>query len=193
MTDTDRTDRVLVVDDEAAYTDLLAAWLEADYAVETATSGREALDALDALDSDVDVVLLDRRMPGLSGNEVLERLDDMDCTCGVAMVTAVEPSFDVVDMGFDDYLVKPISRERLRDVVDALLDRTAYEERVQELFSLASKKAVLEERHTRTELESSAEYARLDERFARTFEELDGVLGSLSETEYEELFRQFEG
>ena len=66
MAPTDRTATVLIVDDEQNLTTLYAAWLEPDYDVVTATSGSEAVTELD---SDVDVALLDRRMPETSGDE----------------------------------------------------------------------------------------------------------------------------
>jgi DNA-binding response OmpR family regulator len=192
MTDNERNDRVLVVDDESAYTDLLAAWLKDDYEVLTATSGPAALDEFRSVGGDVDVVLLDRRMPGISGDETLEQIRDTNYECQVAMVTAVEPSFDVVDMGFDDYLVKPISREELKEVVANLLDRANYQKGVQELFALASKVAVLEERHPTAELESSEKYAQLRERLDGKFEELDDLLTDLSDEEYATIFRKFD-
>jgi len=61
--------RVLIVDDEPDLADLYASWLPEQYAVVTAYDGRGALDALDG---SVNVVLLDRRMPGMSGDEVVD-------------------------------------------------------------------------------------------------------------------------
>lgn len=62
---------VLLVDDEVALADSLALWLERQYNVRVAYSGREALQAFDG---DVDVVFLDRNLPGLSGESVLNEL-----------------------------------------------------------------------------------------------------------------------
>jgi len=189
MTTQERTGTVLVVDDEPAYTDLLAEWLRDDYDVRTATSGERALEQLDDA---VDVVLLDRRMPGLSGDEVLDRIRESDFECRVAMVTAVEPSMDVVDMGFDDYLVKPISREDLHDVVENLLTRATYAREVQELFALTSKKAVLEERHPPAELSASDQFQDLLDRIDEKSEQLEDVLGDLTHDEYTAVFREIQ-
>jgi DNA-binding response OmpR family regulator len=187
MTTKERTGDVLVVDDEPAYTDLLAEWLRDDYDVRTATSGT---DALEQLDDAVDVVLLDRRMPGLSGDEVLDRIRESDFECRVAMVTAVEPSLDIVDMRFDDYLVKPISREELHEVVENLLKRTTYAREIQTLFALTSKRAVLEERHPPTELSSSDEFQELLDRIDQKSAQLDGLLDELSHEEYRAVFQE---
>lgn len=179
---------ILVVEDEPDLADLYAAWLGDDYRVRTAYGGREALDALD---DEIDAILLDRRMPGLSGDEVLDEVRDRGIDCRVAMVTAVEPDFDIIEMGFDDYLVKPVSKESLRETVGSLLERNEYEEGVQELFSVSSKIAVLEAEKRQAELEENEEYQRLKERHEELQADLDTTVGSFSEhEEFEGLFRE---
>ncbi|WP_053948438.1 HalX domain-containing protein [Halolamina sediminis] len=181
---------VLVVEDESDLADLYAAWLGSDYRVRTAYGGREALENLD---SGVDIVLLDRRMPGLSGDEVLDAIQERGIDCQVAMVTAVEPDFDVLGMGFDDYLVKPVAREELLETVGDLERRSTYDTGVQELFSLSSKKALLEAEKTDAELAENEEYQQLTDRLQQLREELDTTIDEMSESgEFESLFREFE-
>ena len=181
---------VLVVEDEADLADLYAAWLGDDYRVRTAYGGREALENLD---SEVDVVLLDRRMPGLSGDEVLDAIGERGIDCQVAMVTAVEPDFDVLEMGFDDYLVKPVAREELLDTVGDLERRSTYDAGVQELFSLSSKKALLEAEKTDSELAENEEYQQLTERLEQLRSDLDTTIDEMNENEeFDTLFREFE-
>ncbi|APW99082.1 DNA-binding protein [Halobiforma lacisalsi AJ5] len=157
------TPSVLIVEDEPDLANLYAAWLESEYDVRTAYDGD---DALAAIDESIDVVLLDRRMPGLSGDTVLETIREHDLDCYVAMVTAIEPDFDIVGMGFDDYLVKPVSKEELLRIVDQLLLRSSYDDQLREFFALASKKALLDAQKSEAELESSREYAELEDRLA---------------------------
>ncbi|MDY7082664.1 MAG: response regulator, partial [Halobacteria archaeon] len=59
---------IVVVDDEQAVADMYYEWLEGEYDVKKAYDGEEALEKID---QDTDLVLLDRRMPGMSGDEVL--------------------------------------------------------------------------------------------------------------------------
>ena len=165
---------VLVVEDEPDLADLYATWLSSEYRVRTAYGGHEALDALD---EEVAVVLLDRRMPGLSGDEVLTAVRDRGIDCRVAMVTAVEPDFDIIAMGFDDYLVKPVTKDALADTVSNLCSRNAYDEGVQELVSLASKKALLESEKGVAELEDNDEYQELTDRIETLRADLDQALG----------------
>ena len=177
---TEEQHTVLLVDDEVNITELFSAWLEDAYAVRTANGGEEALEQLDER---VDVVLLDRRMPGLSGDEVLDVIREEGYDCRVAMVTAVEPDFDVIEMGFDDYLTKPINREDLEEVIDSLLSRKEYDDRMQEYFALASKKATLEAAKPSSELEASEEYQTLTEEFEDLESELDSSLETTDDFE----------
>ncbi|AUV81618.1 DNA-binding protein [Salinigranum rubrum] len=169
---------VLIVEDEPDLADLYATWLDDEYDVRVAYGGREALEKLD---ESVSVVLLDRRMPDLSGDEALAEIRSRGFDCRVAMVTAVEPDFDIVAMGFDDYLVKPVSKDALHETTSNLLLRSAYDTGVQELFSLASKKALLESEKGPTALAESEEYQQLDEQLTDLRDELDETLGQFEE------------
>lgn len=157
MTD---NERVLVVDDEAELANLYTTFLDPEYDVVTATSGQEALEKVDGT---VDVVLLDRRMPDMSGDEVLAKLAERGIDVRVAMLTAVEPERDIVDLPFDEYKTKPVTRDELLALVQVLLDRATYDRHSQEFFSLAVKKATLEavNEHGTEEYEEVVE--RLDE------------------------------
>jgi len=180
--------RVLVVDDEPDVTDAYAIWLDDRYEVLTATGGESALEQID---DSVDVVLLDRRMPGLSGDEVLERLAERDADPRVAMVTAVDPGFDILEMPFDDYLTKPVTSEELADTVDRLAAVAEYDDRSRRLFALAQKRAALEAGKTATELADSEEYAELTDRIARLRETLTADIANADTETVEMLFREF--
>ena len=172
----EHTPHVLIVEDEPDLANLYAAWLETDCSVETAYNGSEALEAID---SSIDVVLLDRRMPGLSGDTVLDTIRERELDCRVAMVTAVEPDFDIIGMGFDDYLVKPVSKSELLTIIDQLLLRSTYDEQLQEFFSLASKKALLDAQKTEAERRASQEYATLEDRLAVLRTQVDDTMAEL--------------
>ena len=185
---------VLVVEDEPDLADLYAAWLGDEYRVRTAYGGQEALEELNATDNEVDAILLDRRMPGLSGDEVLSAVRERGVDCRIAMVTAVEPDFDILKMGFDDYLVKPVTSDTLRETVEGLLRRGEYDTEMQELFSLTSKKAMLEAEKSVSELASNDEYQRLTDRIgelrSKADESLEAVAGD--DDDFEKLFQEFD-
>jgi DNA-binding response OmpR family regulator len=160
---------VLVVDDEPQLAELYSMQLAEEYEVRTATGGPEALDLVD---EEVDVALLDRRMPRMSGDELLDKLRERGIEAKVAMLTAVDPDVDIVDMPFDDYRTKPVAAAELRGLVRTLLLRASYDERSQEFFQLASKKAALETAGK----EDTEEYRQLSERMAAVREEIDATL-----------------
>lgn len=177
---------VLVVEDETSLARLYEDYLEDRYDVRVATSGEEALDRWDA---DVDVVLLDRRMPGESGDDVLRTLREQGFEGPAAMVTAVEPGPDIVNLPCDDYIVKPVSRGAVSGVVETLLRREAYDEAVREHFAVAAKHAALEAEHTIAELESSPEYRELRERLESTKSAAQDALEDMSPDEIDSMFR----
>lgn len=177
---------VLVVDDDQDIADAYVELLSDTYEVRVAYGGETALEKYDA---DVDVVLLDRRMPDMTGREVLERIREMDGDCRVAMVTAVDPDFDVIEMGFDEYIVKPVDRETLDETIQKLMKRSAYRNEVQSYFSLVTKKARLEADKPTGELAESDEYQRLLDDISAMESELEEEVGELTLDDYAIAFR----
>ena len=186
---------ILVVEDDTSVTKLYVQFLEPEYTVLTAETAQEGIDALLGKDGDdpaataVDAVLLDRRLPDAPGEEVLDFIDEQDFDCRVAMVTGVEPDFDIVDMGFDLYIVKPVTRSELLEAVETLFVRSEYGGLLREAASLASKRALLESQKSEAELEASTEYTTLLDRMSELDDELLDLAGSLSSDDYRVMFR----
>jgi len=151
-------DVILVVEDEPELAELYSGWAAQKYPVRVANDGPEALEKFD---EDVEVVLLDRQLPGMDGSAVLSMLRDRGADCQVAMVTAVEPEVDVVEMGFDAYVTKPVREDELLELVDHLLHRRVYDENVRRLFAAVSKQIALENEYTQEELAEDSQYQHL--------------------------------
>lgn len=179
MSDEDRG-TVLVVEDERAMVEIYDLWLDDRFDVRTALDGEAALSSLD---DSVDVVLLDRMMPGISGDEVLARINDRDIDCRVAIVSALDPDFDIVREGFDAYLTKPVGEEALIETVETLLRRSEYDDRVGEYYELVSQRAALEANHPISELEDDERYAELSARIEELEADLDGYWTEFSADE----------
>ncbi|GCF14829.1 DNA-binding protein [Haloarcula mannanilytica] len=179
---------VLVVDDEQDIADLYSTWLVTAHDVRTAHSGTEALQLVD---ESVDVVFLDRQMPDMSGDEVLDTIAERGIDPAVVMVTAVDPDFDIVEMPFDEYLTKPVTREDLLETVSEMLVRTTYDNQVQEYFAMASKKATLETQKNTPQLEASDEYRTVSERVEELRETADSTASEIDD--FEAVFQQFPG
>ena len=135
--------RVLIVDDEQHVRQSLAAWFREDgYEVNTAAGGREALAELTR--AGADILLVDIKMPGMDGLELLRRTKELAPDATVVVMTAyasVETAVQALKDGAYDYVVKPFDP----DAVSRLVRKAA------ERYSLLKENRALRER-----VESSA-------------------------------------
>lgn len=111
--------KLLIVDDEAEICDFLKSFFEErNYEVRTATSGEEALKAVEQFKPNV--VLLDIKMPVMDGIRVLELIKAKHPKIKVIMVTALETRDKIeecIRLGADNYITKPLSLEYLENDV----------------------------------------------------------------------------
>jgi Response regulator containing CheY-like receiver, AAA-type ATPase, and DNA-binding domains len=139
MTDAAKT--ILIVDDEADLAESYALRLDEHYETTVATSGGEALTKLGP---DIDLVLLDRRMPGMAGDDVIKRIDDWELEFQVVLVSAIDPDMDIIDLPFDGYLTKSVSKDELLNAVEQAFLKQRYEELVAEYNAAAETYDVLQ-------------------------------------------------
>ncbi|UTF55910.1 response regulator [Natronosalvus rutilus] len=187
----DNSPVVLIVEDEPDVAETYKRWLRSEYDVRVAASGSEALDQLDGT---VDVVLLDRMMPEMSGSEVLEEIRNQGIDCRVAMVTAVDPDFDIIEMGFDEYVTKPPDRDELEATVERLLERASLDDALQEYYSLVARRSALQAEKSTGELASNDEYDELINKIDTMRETVDASLGDMaSNTDFVGAVREIMG
>jgi CheY-like chemotaxis protein len=105
---------VLFVDDQPDLLEVFELTFASDYDVRTASGGEEALEEFG---DHVDIAFLDRRMPGLHGDEVLERLREQGYETPVAVMSAVDPEVEP-PAEYAAYLTKPVDSDRIRDLVE---------------------------------------------------------------------------
>ncbi|MDP2730185.1 MAG: response regulator [Dehalococcoidales bacterium] len=114
---------VLVVDDERSVTDLLSTVLkEEGYGCITAATGEEALEKLSM--SNVDVALIDLRLPGMPGMDVLRVIKAAYPRTAVIVVTAAgdaETAVQAMKTGAVDYITKPFEVERVSQSIETAL------------------------------------------------------------------------
>jgi DNA-binding response OmpR family regulator len=117
--------RVLVIEDDAELAQAIGVGLRRmEMAVDVAGDGTTGL--VRALDTDYDVVVLDRDLPGVHGDEICRRMVESDCRSRVLMLTAAGTMDDLVDgleLGADDYLPKPFDFPVLVARIGALYRR----------------------------------------------------------------------
>jgi DNA-binding response OmpR family regulator len=116
---------ILIVDDNAMNRDMLSRRLQREgYDILCASNGRDGLDTV--AKSDIDLILLDILMPEMDGYQVLRELkkDPATARLPVIMLTAVNDVDSVkrcIDLGADDYLIKPFNSVLLRSRIEVVI------------------------------------------------------------------------
>ncbi|MBU0637376.1 MAG: sigma-54 dependent transcriptional regulator [Planctomycetes bacterium] len=127
--------RVLIVEDESLIRwSLRQKFEERNYRVTEAEHGQAALDSLDT--QAYDVIMLDYKLPDMTGLDILRHLRDVDHDAVVIMMTAystIESAVEAIKLGAFDYIAKPFQMEQLLFVVDKALETTKLRREVREL------------------------------------------------------------
>lgn len=108
--------RVLVADDDEAFRETLCLWLanEDTYETNDVSNGEKAIEKLDET---VDILVLDRQMPKLSGPDVVERLDKTSFDGAVIVISANKPDSNLRETDVTEYLTKPIDQVMFIDAM----------------------------------------------------------------------------
>jgi len=176
------TPRILLVEDEDPLREAYTRILDQSYDVTAVATGEAAIDALS---DEIDIALLDRRLSDMRGDEVLHELQANNHDCYVAMVTAVDPEFDIIEMGIDDYLVKPLSTEGLEAAAERLLSLAEYDSTYQKLSQKRVKRNILAQERSPAELHKSDEFERLQDEISELEDELVDIAGEADEVKRE--------
>ncbi|HEX2523603.1 MAG TPA: sigma-54 dependent transcriptional regulator, partial [Terriglobia bacterium] len=117
--------RILICDDEPSVRDSLGSWFrEEGYAVDTAVSGRDALEKL--THGVWDIYLLDIKMPGMDGLELQRKIRALDSNATIILMTAfasIETAVEAMKQGAYDYVVKPVDPDDLEHLVQNAAER----------------------------------------------------------------------
>jgi DNA-binding NtrC family response regulator len=137
---------VLVVDDDAGLRESFHLILEDEYDVIDVADGRQALEVVRA--SQIDVVLLDIRLPEMDGIEVLERIKQIDEQVEIILVTAVKTvrtAVGAMKLGAFDYVTKPFDEEELLATIHRALQKRSLEREVVYLRTELERRTGLED------------------------------------------------
>ncbi|MFC1885599.1 sigma-54-dependent transcriptional regulator [Thermodesulfobacteriota bacterium] len=122
-----RQTKILIVDDELIMRESLSGWLQRDgHYIETAVSGEEALKKLKI--NRFDILLVDIKMEGMSGMEVLRHVQENDPDVAVIMITAygsISSAIEAMKNGAYDYLLKPFDPNELGVLIEKAVERQA--------------------------------------------------------------------
>lgn len=180
-------ERVLLVEDVPELATLYELWLEPAYDVSIAMTGEAALDQID---QDTDIVLLDRSLPDQAGDSVLHDIRARGLDCTVVLISAMAPGLQIIDLPFDDYLHKPFTASELRDTLRRLQRRRAYDEGLQRWFTLVAKRATLRSTMNADTLTASPAYHDLTEKIDAHRPDRQTVRASLDDAAASALFTE---
>jgi len=162
---------VLFVDDDEDLRALFGIYLEDSYRPILANDTEEALNRLG---DDVDVGILDRRMPWMSGDELLDEIRGR-WSFRVAMITGVEPDMNIVDKDFGDHLTNPVSKKELVATVEQMSDLGICDEKLNQYLTLAKKRALLLEEYPSDQIAARDELGQLEEEIENFGQEFDAL------------------
>lgn len=151
---------ILIVDDEKNIRLTLSQALETLAAeIDTAADGEEALAKLK--EREFGLILLDIRMPGMDGMEVLRRVREMRPDIRIIIITAygtVESAVEAMKLGAVDFLQKPFDPDEIRELVSRVMDRDLLDEHKPADYTshIELAKKCIGERH----FDAAAEYVR---------------------------------
>ncbi len=119
--------KILIVDDELIMRESLAGWLERDgHQVEKAASGEEALEMLKTVK--FNILVVDMKMEGMSGLDVLRHVKESDPDVAVVIITAFDAlatAIDAMKEGAYDYLRKPFDPNKLGVLIERIIQHQA--------------------------------------------------------------------
>ncbi|MFO8184676.1 MAG: response regulator [Candidatus Aegiribacteria sp.] len=128
--------RILIIDDEKNIRLTLSHAIEPmGFSVDSAVNGEEGLEKI--AENDYDIILLDLKMPGMDGLEVLRRLREISEGVRVIIITAygtIENAVEAMKQGAVDYIQKPFSPKEIRDIISDIAGRESLSEKDAESY-----------------------------------------------------------
>jgi len=172
---------ILIVDDDRIFRNEFRELLD-DYEVVEAESGEQALQIL-GKPHQIDLVMLDVMMPGLRGTEVLRRIKEMEPRLSIIILTghsSKDVAVDALKGRADDYIEKPFSVAKAKEIINRLLDAKSGDDDVSSLDMRGkiekTKRYIDRNCYKRVELQDAAEAVCLSAKYlSRIFKQVTGV------------------
>ncbi|WGI16726.1 response regulator [Methanonatronarchaeum sp. AMET-Sl] len=172
--------KVLIIEDNPDELELFEEILKQQYEVTTAGDGEKGLEKMSP---EIDLVLLDRMMPGLDGGQVLKKIRQNKnpeiSNTPVILLTALDAGLDIIEMDFNDYINKPISPKNLRKKVKETISLSEYDTQIDRYFSTINKIETLKESLDEDILRNNQEYQQLKQKREKHRKEVDKALNKL--------------
>ncbi|WP_256403028.1 HalX domain-containing protein [Halorubrum salinum] len=163
---------VLLFDPDPERASEYAAWLDA-HAVRIAA---DVESGLDALDDEIDVVLLDAGLIEADPAATVGRIRARNGDCQIGLLSGDTSGLSVLGLDVDEYVPRPIDREELRETVARLVDHGAVEGALDRYLSLVERRRRVEARRDPEELDDDERYRELTGEIAARRSQIDTLL-----------------
>lgn len=143
---------VLILEDERMVASILADYFPELYDAYHVRTGEEALEKYT---DEIDLVIIDRKLDGMSGDEVAARIRAEHERQLVLFVSGVEPGNDLYELECDDYIHKPVEEDEMKTRLELLFNRAELDSTARSYLSLRSKQIALTDTHGEAATKSS--------------------------------------
>lgn len=134
---------ILIIEDERDTANLYQNYLEDEYTTTLATSGEQAIEELNP---DIDLLLLDLNLPRMNGEEVIEAIQNDEVRHNdprIIILTTREPTPQILDYPIDKYKMKPVYRDDLHNLINDISFQNKFQHISKTLFQKRSKRNAL--------------------------------------------------
>jgi DNA-binding HxlR family transcriptional regulator len=135
---------VLIIENEQMVATVLEEYFPGSYEVRSVQAGEEAIEEYT---DDTDLLIVDRKLDGISGDEVAAQVKAEHERQLILCVSGVEPDNDIYELPYDDYMHKPIEEDKMKSRVELLFSRAELEATERAYLSLRSKQIALTGAH----------------------------------------------
>ncbi|MFB6115452.1 MAG: winged helix-turn-helix transcriptional regulator [Candidatus Nanohalobium sp.] len=162
----DSEPEILIVEDEEEQAELYARWLNSQYSVSTANTKAEFYEEFS---EEINLVLLDRDLQNTTAGELIEETELLK-ERPVILITGKEPGEGIIGLNISDYMLKPISKEEIKQKISEVMKIQEKNNKLQKFASLLQKKDILERNNS---IYGKDEYEELLEEIEELREEID--------------------
>ena len=171
--------KVMIVEDEESLAQLYDHKLNDDFETIVANNAAEALKKLGP---EYSYLVLDRRLPGMSGDKILEYLRDQAYDVSVIIVSAIDPDQDVIEHPYDEYLTKSVAGDELLDAINRVEKKNRLVALFQQYIRKAQTLALLESKVDMTAKDELVEIGVLQEEVAEIEAEFSDLVSDLGDS-----------
>lgn len=172
-------ENVVIVEDEESLAELFAYRLEDEY---NTTIAPHAGDAIANITNETDFVLLDRRLPGMSGDKILEYINDEPITVNVIIISAIDPCEKVIHEPYDEYITKSVNNGEIKNAIQRVKLKNKFIKLFTEYVRKGEQAEILQSELNLTEQDENIDLQIIEDELKRMADEFNTVANKLADS-----------